>query len=146
MVKVGVNLDLEGDAEKAGNRKAGIGSLMGYVTGPGVSILYGALRVFTTKVPIPVAGSDVPSAALGVSDPRTRNRVDWHSDAVSPLGYGIFTAIACGAFTRERTAVPSCIDRKAATAVNSSSVIARIWSSISSAPLSSMWTTAAAIT
>lgn len=111
MVRVGVDRDPAGDDEKAGNRKTGIGSLMGYVTGPGVSILYGALRVFTTKVPIPVAGigpgaaamagSDVPIAALGLSDPRTRNRVDWLSDAVSHLAKGIVTAIACDVFARE---------------------------------------------
>ena len=96
MVRVGVDRDSEDDDEKAGNRKTGIGSLMGYVTGLGAGILYGALRVFTTKVPIPVAGigpgaaakagSDVPIAALGVSGPSTWHRVDWLSDAVLPLG------------------------------------------------------------
>ncbi len=111
MMKVGVDLDRGGDDERAGNRRTGIGSLMGYVTGLGVGTLYGALRVFTNKVPIPVAGlglgaaamagSDVPIAALGVSDPRTWTRVDWLSDAVPHLAYGIVTAIAYDALTRE---------------------------------------------
>ena len=42
----------------------GIGSLMGYVTGLGAGILYGAHRVFTTKVPIPVAGIGLLVVAL----------------------------------------------------------------------------------
>ena len=111
MAKAGVDLDPEGDDEKAGNRKTGIGSLMGYVTGLGIGTLYGAIRVLTDKGSIPVAGiglgaaamagSDVPIAALGVSDPRTWNRSDWLSDAVPHLAYGIVTAIAYDAFTRK---------------------------------------------
>lgn len=109
--KAGVNLSPEGDEEKAGNRKSGIGSLMGYVTGLGVGTLYGVFRIGVGHVPFPIAGlglgaaamagSDVPIASLGVSDPKTWSQADWLSDAIPHLAYGIVTAIAYDAFTRE---------------------------------------------
>jgi len=109
--KIGVNLAPDGDEEKAGNRKSGIGSLMGYVTGLGVGTLYGVLRLSVGRVPLPVAGiglgaaamagSDVPIASLGVSDPKTWTRADWLSDAIPHLAYGIVTAIAYDAFMRD---------------------------------------------
>lgn len=46
-----------------------------------------------------MAGSDVPIAALGISDPRTRGASGWATDIVPHLAYGIFTALACDAFT-----------------------------------------------
>ncbi len=39
-----------------------------------------------------MAGTDVPMAALGVSDPRTWAAKDWLSDAVPHLAYGLVTA------------------------------------------------------
>jgi hypothetical protein len=84
---------------------------MGYVTGLGVGTLYGVLRLGKDHVPLPIAGiglgaaamagSDVPIASLGVSDPTTWSRTDWLSDAIPHLAYGIVTAIAYDAFTRE---------------------------------------------
>lgn len=109
--KVGLDLAPDGDGEKAKNRKSGIGSLLGYVSGLGVGTLYGVLRLGIDRVPLPLAGiglgaaamagSDVPIASLGVSDPTTWSTADWLSDAIPHLAYGIVTAIAYEAFTRE---------------------------------------------
>lgn len=110
MEQAGIDLGPEGD-EKVENRKSGIGSLMGYMTGLGVGTLYGVVRIVANAVPVPIAGiglgvaamagSDVPITALGVSDPGTWSKVDWLSDAVPHLAYGFVTAIAYEAFTRK---------------------------------------------
>jgi hypothetical protein len=46
-----------------------------------------------------MAGSDVPAAALGVTDPTTRDFDSWVSDIVSHLAYGVVTAVVYEAFS-----------------------------------------------
>ncbi len=46
-----------------------------------------------------MAGSDVPAAALGVTDPTTWDFNSWGSDIVPHLAYGVMTAVAYEAFT-----------------------------------------------
>ncbi len=41
-----------------------------------------------------MAASDVPIAALGVSDPRTWSLSDWASDVIPHLIYGVATVAA----------------------------------------------------
>ena len=46
-----------------------------------------------------MAASDIPIAALGVSDPATWGISGWVADIVPHLAYGLVTAIAYDAFT-----------------------------------------------
>jgi hypothetical protein len=79
------------------------------VTGLGVGTAYGLLRPHLRGVPTLVAGvgvglaamaaSDIPIAALGVSDPATWSVSGWVADVVPHLAYGLVTAIAYDAFT-----------------------------------------------
>lgn len=94
-------VDLPGGRRERSNRLAGLGPLAGIVTGIGVGALAGALRTAGVRLPAAVGGpllgaaamaaSDVPLAALGVSDPRTWSAADWVSDAVPHLVYGVTT-------------------------------------------------------
>ena len=96
--KAGLPLSAGGessDDEKAQNRQSGLGALFGYVTGLGVGTAYGLLRPHLRGVPTPVAGvgvglaamaaSDIPIAALGVSDPATWGLSGWAADVVPHL-------------------------------------------------------------
>jgi hypothetical protein len=99
---VGVDLSAgaeDGRAEDvARNRKGGIGALMGYATGLGFGALYGLVRP-RVRGPLPLvgvllglgvmAGSDVPSIASGMTDPREWGLAGWLSDVVpiSPTGW-----------------------------------------------------------
>ncbi|MEV1289397.1 hypothetical protein [Micromonospora sp. NPDC049679] len=93
-------LDL-GPEDQAQNRRSGIGPLLGYATGVGTAVGFGALTK-GRPVPLPVAAmllgvgamvaSNAPMAALGVSDPRRWSRTDWISDIVPHLAYGVAAA------------------------------------------------------
>ncbi|MGI5350774.1 hypothetical protein ACQEU8_21730 [Streptomyces sp. CA-250714] len=97
---------LPGDAEARENRASASGALLGILTGVGVGALYGASRALPWRPPLPLAalvtglaamaGSDVPSALLKVSDPRTWRPADWLSDLVPHLAYGAVTAAVYG--------------------------------------------------
>lgn len=92
---------LPGTRKERSNRIAGLGPLAGIATGVGIGALTGALRGAGVRLPTAVGGpllgaaamaaSDVPLAALGVSDPRTWSTADWVSDAVPHLVYGLTT-------------------------------------------------------
>jgi hypothetical protein len=110
-----VGLDLEEKAkedEQAQNRLSAMGALFGHVTDLGVGTVYGVLSQGGTRTHLPLAalglgaaamaGSDVPIAATGVSDPTTWPVSSWVSDIVPHLAYGIATAIAFDAFTRRQ--------------------------------------------
>ncbi|MDG4762698.1 hypothetical protein O7632_00995 [Solwaraspora sp. WMMD406] len=89
-----------GDEETASNRRAGLGPLLGYVTGLGAAALYAV--VGPRRVPIwaatgllaalAMAGSDAPMTVLKVSDPRQWSAADWASDVVPHLAYGLVAA------------------------------------------------------
>ncbi len=107
--RAGVNLSGEGaDDSTVENRKSGLGALSGFLVGLGVGTGYGLLRLRVRHVPMPaaaaglglaaMAGSDVPIAALGVSDPRTWGVSGWAADIIPHLAYGFFTALAYEAF------------------------------------------------
>ena len=96
-------------SEEASNRRQAVGALLGFVTGLGIGALYGLIRPSTRSVPVPVAGavaglasmagSDVPAAALGVTDPKTWRLSGWLADLVPHLVYGMATAIAFDSLT-----------------------------------------------
>lgn len=89
--------------EAAGNRKSGLGSLLGYATGVGVGVAYGLLRGRDGDASLfagaavglaAMAASDTPIAASGVSDPRTWGLSGWAADAIPHLVYGLTTVAA----------------------------------------------------
>jgi hypothetical protein len=94
-----------GAGEKAANRKAGLGPLLGYATGIGVAVGYALLvRRLGRRPPLPVSaaalgalamvGANVPMVAAGVTDPRRWSAADWASDVVPHLAYGVASAVA----------------------------------------------------
>ncbi|MEV5545714.1 hypothetical protein AB0L35_06145 [Streptomyces sp. NPDC052309] len=97
--RAGVGL---GEEASKSNREQAAGALLGYVTGLGVGVAYGLLRRGRGSLPewaagpllgaAAMAGSDVPAAALGVTDPTRWDRTSWVSDAVPHLVYGFTTA------------------------------------------------------
>ena len=101
--KVGV--DLTPDAsDDTKNRNSALGALSGYVVGLAIGAGYGAVRSHAASAKLPLAAlgigaaammaSDVPSAALGVTDPKTWGPSGWVADIVPHLVYGIVTAFA----------------------------------------------------
>ncbi|MEU2615770.1 hypothetical protein ABZ570_30000, partial [Micromonospora sp. NPDC007271] len=90
-----------GPQEKATNRKSGLGPVLGYGIGIAAGAVFGVLAA-RRRIPLPVAAgllgggvmasSDGSMAALGVTDPRTWRRVDWLSDIVPHLAYGLAAA------------------------------------------------------
>ncbi|NVI86134.1 hypothetical protein [Actinomadura sp. BRA 177] len=90
-----------GEEEKAENRKAGLGPMLGLGTGLGAGAAYGLLAG-RRSVPKPVAtaaltvlamlGSSAPMTALGLTDPRQWSVSDWVMDAVPHLAYGVVAA------------------------------------------------------
>ncbi len=111
--KVGIDLSVEGEAPDgptAQNRQSGLGALQGYAVGLGIGALYGLvgpdprhvrpLRAGAVLGLAAMAGSDVPTAVLGVSDPRQWGLSAWLSDLVPHLAYGLTTAATYKALAR----------------------------------------------
>jgi uncharacterized membrane protein len=104
-------------------RRRGLGELGGIANGVGLGVVFSLARSAGVRLPFPVgavvkgaaamAATDVPVAALGVSDPRTWSREDWIADAVPHLAYGAVTqAVIAGIPTPEEQVLP----RQAASA------------------------------
>jgi hypothetical protein len=103
--EAGIELSSEGPESKtAANRRSALGSLMGYVAGISVGLVYGAVRPRLRSAPVVVAGvgagvaamaaSDVPAAGTGATDPRSWGTSGWLSDVIPHAAYGIATAVA----------------------------------------------------
>ena len=100
--KAGIDLSGGEGEETAQHRRQGIGALLGYVTGIGVGVVYGALDRGEKRWPVPIAGallglaamagSDLPIAGTGISDPTEWSASDWASDLVPHLIYGFVAA------------------------------------------------------
>jgi len=98
--KAGVGIPGEGEAQE--NRKTALAALSGIATGVAVGCAYGLLRSVGIRPPLSVAGpllglaamagADVPIVKLGLTDPRTWSPVDWASDVVPHLAYGLVCA------------------------------------------------------
>jgi hypothetical protein len=112
----GAGLDL-GDEETAANRRQGLAGLLGIGVGVGVSAAYGLLdglvgdtrstrgEVAVSAVAlgfVAMLGSDVPSTAAGLTDPRDWPASSWISDAVPHLAYGAVAAITYDRLIRRR--------------------------------------------
>jgi hypothetical protein len=95
------HLTVPGEGEARDHRVEALGALSGLVTGVGMGALLGLARAAGWR-PGPVGGSlaaaavalvgaNGPMTALGITDPRTWSRVDWASDLVPHLAYGVVT-------------------------------------------------------
>jgi hypothetical protein len=97
---------IPGDEQRRGNRRTGLGALVGILTGTAVGAGY-ALLAGPRRPPVwlgsvmagglAMLSSDAPLALLRISDPRTWSRTDWISDAVPHLAYGAVTAVTYAA-------------------------------------------------
>jgi hypothetical protein len=98
-----VGLEVAGDAETRENRLEALGQLLGLTAGVGTGMALGLAHGVGWR-PRPVIGAAVatvaalvagngPMTVLGVTDPRSWSRVDWASDVVPHVAYGI--AAAC---------------------------------------------------
>jgi hypothetical protein len=94
-------VDVPGEGEARDNRIQGLGPLAGIATGVGIGVAAGLLRPIVGRLPTLIgapllgaaamAGSDLPLAKLGLTDPSKWTSVEWLSDAVPHLAYGAVT-------------------------------------------------------
>jgi hypothetical protein len=101
---------IPGEGEERGNRVAGLGPLLGVVTGTGVGALTGMMDALGLRpgqvsgtlltAVAAMAATDGSLAALGVSDPRSWDRASWVADAIPHLAYGMVTATTLRALSR----------------------------------------------
>lgn len=101
---------LPGDQSSAGNRRSGIGALLGIAAGVASGVVYGCARTWCPHAPVPLlaigaglaanAGSTAPMTALGVTDPREWTAESWLMDLVPHLAFGAVTALAYEGFRR----------------------------------------------
>ena len=90
---------LRGSGSERGNRLTALGALSGTVAGLGVGALVGTARATGLRLPAGVGGAligavamaatDLPAAALGVTDLRDWTPQDWVSDVWPHLAFGI---------------------------------------------------------
>ncbi len=95
-------LRIPGEEDTRKNRVAGLGLLNGIFVGVGIGAVLGLARTAGWRPHVLTAGlvtglgamaaTDSSMAALGVSDPRTWTLMDWLSDVVPHLAYGLATA------------------------------------------------------
>jgi uncharacterized membrane protein len=94
---LGVGVPGPGDVRES--RRTAFGALGGICAGLAVGVAASAARRWGFRPgrglgalatgAAAMAAADVPAAALGVTDPRTWTAVDWLSDALPHLGYGL---------------------------------------------------------
>jgi hypothetical protein len=86
---------------QADNRRSAAGALLGYALGIGLGGAYGLIRPGLGWTSMPLAGvavglaamtaADTSYAVTGVSDPKTWTTMDWISDLVPHIIYGLVT-------------------------------------------------------
>jgi hypothetical protein len=96
-----INRPVQGSGETRQNRLTGLGALSGIATGIGVGSVFGFLRPVVLRFgpvvgPIVIGGaamaaSDVPLVKLGLTDTKDWSNIDWASDIVPHLAFGIAT-------------------------------------------------------
>ncbi|BBY20684.1 hypothetical protein [Mycobacterium stomatepiae] len=96
-------LTIPGSGDVLANRVSGLGALTGYAAGIGMGIILGLAYTLGWRPDLLVAtlvasaialvGTNGPMTVLGVTDPLTWSLVDWVSDLMPHLGYGIVTAL-----------------------------------------------------
>ncbi|MEJ2885779.1 hypothetical protein [Actinomycetospora aeridis] len=117
------DVSIPGRRRERRHRLEGLGGLAGTATGVAVGGVGGALRSAGVRLPavigVPVLGaaamlaSDLPTARLGLTDPRRWASADWAADVVPHLAYGAAThATLAATFRADEQAEP---DRRPAT-------------------------------
>lgn len=101
------DVDIPGRGAERENRRSALGAVGGIAVGVGIGVLASAARSAGLRFSAPtgaaltgaaaMAASDVPMAALRVSDPRAWSSTDWATDVAGHLAYGIATRAALGA-------------------------------------------------
>jgi drug/metabolite transporter (DMT)-like permease len=94
---LGVDL---GEGERADNRSAGIGALLGYATGLAIAVTYVTAarrprpwpQAAATLTALAMLGSNLPMTILGITDPRRWSAADWAADVLPHLAYGAVAA------------------------------------------------------
>jgi uncharacterized membrane protein len=115
------------------HRAEGLGAVAGIGTGVGLGAVAGVLRAAGVRLPTAAGGpllgaaamlaSDVPLVRLGVSDPRRWSAVDWASDVVPHLVYGVTThAVLVASSRTEQQHPPPGPDGAAAPVPSAGSV------------------------
>lgn len=99
---VDADLAPAGEDDVAEARSQGLGALLGYASGLGFGALYGVFRSRAGDVSVPagafgltlaaMAGANLPSVAMGVTDPRKWGAEGWIADIVPHAAYGLVTA------------------------------------------------------
>jgi uncharacterized membrane protein len=94
-----VGLPVGGSTGQRANRLTALGALSGTVAGLGVGALVGTARAAGLRLPAAVGGvvtgaaamaaTDLPAAALGVTDLHEWTPRDWVSDALPHLAFGV---------------------------------------------------------
>jgi len=104
-----------GSGTERDSRRTALGALAGAASGLTVGVLASAARSAGLRLPGPIgavatgavslAATDLPVAALGVSDPRSWSAADWTADVVPHLAYGaaVQTVLAAVPTAAERT-------------------------------------------
>lgn len=98
-----VGAGIPGRGETRDNRVSALGALSGIGTGVAIGAFAGAVHglglpdistVFAGPVlgAVAMAATDTSMTALGVTEPGTWSAVDWLSDAIPHLAYGVVTA------------------------------------------------------
>jgi hypothetical protein len=96
-------LTVPGSGDVLANRLSGLGALTGYAAGIGMGIVLGVAYALGWRPGLLVAtlvasaialvGTNGPMTVLGVTNPLTWSAVDWISDLIPHLGYGVVTAL-----------------------------------------------------
>jgi hypothetical protein len=86
-------VEIPGQGQQRDNRVGALGALSGIATGVAIGVVGGALRLPGVLLgAAAMAATDVPMAAMGITDPRQWSLADWASDVVPHLAYGLVTA------------------------------------------------------
>ena len=105
-----LHVEVPGSPEERENRLSGLGALIGIATGVGVGVGYGVARGFGLRLPawagaglttaVALVVANGPMTLLGITDPRSWSRVDWLSDLVPHVAYGLVIATTYAAGDR----------------------------------------------
>jgi hypothetical protein len=108
-------LTVPGSGDILANRISGLAALTGYAAGIGMGMILGLayalgwrprlLMATLVASALALIGTNGPMTVLGVTDPTTWSLVDWISDLVPHLGYGIVTAVVLHYLYPQRSAV-----------------------------------------
>lgn len=115
-------IEVPGRGGERDSRRTALGALAGIGNGLGVGVLASLARSAGVRMPGPIgavvtgaasmAATDVPLAALSVSDPRSWAAADWAADAVPHLAYGVAVQAVISAVPTPKEQV---LPRQAAT-------------------------------